>query len=217
MGRARWEEPKYFYNLEKKNFSSNTIKHLKQENCTYTTSNKKMLHEQYTFYRKLYQNDRIPEERIVNYLNAVINLTILSKEEPQLLEGEISDQECCVAIKNMKMNQLPGSDGIPVEFYLTCWTDIKDLLLDFMNIAYQTGDLSASQKRGILNLIFKKNDKILLRNWRPITLLNTDYKILAQILTNRFKKVIPKLIHTDQSGYIKGEIFSIISGLFKAW
>ena len=110
-----------------------------------------MLHEQYTFYRKLYQNDRIPEERIVNYLNAVINLTILSKEEPQLLEGEISDQECCVAIKNMKMNQLPGSDGIPVEFYLTCWTDIKDLLLDFMNIAYQTGDLSASQKRGKLN------------------------------------------------------------------
>ena len=72
-----------------------------------------------------------------------------------------------------------------------------------MNLTYQTGQLSASPKRGMLNLIFKKNDKTQLTNWRPITLLNTDYKILAHILTNRLKKVIPKLINTDQSGYIK--------------
>ena len=47
-------------------------------------------------------------------------------------------------------------------------------------------------------------DKTLLTNWRPITLLNTDYKILEHILTNRLKKAIPKPINTDQSGYIKG-------------
>ena len=172
----------------------------KKKNGTYTTCYNEILHEQYTFYRKLYKNDSIPEEKIVNWRK---NLNILSEEEAQLLEGEIFDQECYVAIKNMKLNKPPGSDGIPIEFYLTFWSDVKELLLDSMNLAYQTGELSASQKRGILNLIFKKNDKTLLTNWRPITLLNTDYKIQAHILTNRLKKVIPKLINTDQSGNIK--------------
>ena len=45
-----------------------------------------------------------------------------------------------------------------------------------MNSAYQKGELSITQKRGILNLIFKKNEKTLLSNWRPITLLNTITK-----------------------------------------
>ena len=74
--RAKWVEQdekssKYFYNLEKKNFSSNAIKQLKKtkRNGTYTTCDKEILHEQYTFYRKLYQNACIPEETIVNYLN----------------------------------------------------------------------------------------------------------------------------------------------------
>ena len=66
------------------------------------------------------------------------------------------------------------------------------------------GELSNSQKRGILSLLYKKNDKSKLANWRPISLLNTDYKILAHVLANRLKKVINKLIHTDQTGYLKG-------------
>ena len=66
------------------------------------------------------------------------------------------------------------------------------------------GELSSSQKKGILSLLYKKNDKSKLANWRPISLLNTHYKILAHVLANRLKKVINKLIHTDQTGYLKG-------------
>ena len=141
---------------------------------------------------------------MTNYLNDINITNTLNADEAILLEGEIKEQECFSAIKNMKSNKSPGSDGIPPEFYATFWTDIKHLLLDSFNSAYQTGELSTTQNRGILNLIFKKNDKNLLSNWRPITLLNTDCKILAHILANRLKKVIPKLVKTDQSGYIKG-------------
>ena len=57
----------------------------------------------------------------------------------------------------------------------------------------------------IINLIPKKDkDLIFLKNWRPVSLLNTDYKILTKALASRLKKVIGHLIHEDQVGYIKG-------------
>ena len=104
----------------------------------------------------------------------------------------------------MKTNKTPGSDGLPTEFYKQFWVHIKDILLKSLNEAYEKGKLSYSQRRGIIKLLYKKNDKTPLNNWRPISLLNTDYKILAHVLANRLKNVIEKLINTDQTGYIKG-------------
>ena len=58
---------------------------------------------------------------------------------------------------------------------------------------------------GIISLIPKKNkDKTLLENLRPISLLNVDYKILTKSIAKRLEKVLPKIINSDQTGYIKG-------------
>ena len=211
--RARWVEEgekstKYFFNLEKKNVSNNTIKQLKKSNGEYVSTNNEILEEQYNFYNKLYESDNISEDNIKQYLNKINDLKTLDEQEANLLEGEITESECKNALKNMKLNKSPGSDGLPIEFYITFWENINTMLIESINSAYQNGELSASQKMGILSLIFKKGDKTLLENWRPISLLNTDYKILAHTLANRLKKVIPKLIHTDQSGYIKGRNIS---------
>ena len=64
-------------------------------------------------------------------------------------------------------------------------------------------ELSDTQKQGILILLHKKGDKSLLDNWRPISLLNIDYKIAAKILCRRLQKVINKIISKDQTGYLK--------------
>ena len=62
-----------------------------------------------------------------------------------------------------------------------------------------------SQKRGIITLIPKdENNLSTLSNWRPITLLCVDYKILAKVIAKRIGSVLPKLIHSDQTGFIKG-------------
>ena len=79
------------------------------------------------------------------------------------------------------MNKSPGCDGISVELYKTFWPNIKTLLLNTLNDAYHSGELSPTQKRSVLSLTYKKTDKALLTNWRPISLLNTDYKILAHV------------------------------------
>ncbi len=66
------------------------------------------------------------------------------------------------------------------------------------------GELSIEQKRGIITLLPKTNkNRLFLKKWRPISLLNADYKIIAKILAIRLKNVLPHIINDDQTGYLK--------------
>ena len=105
----------------------------------------------------------------------------------------------------MEPDKTPGTDGLPADFYKVFWNDISDYLVNSINYAFGKGQLSATQRRGIIKLIPKKDaEPDLIKNWRPITLLNCDYKIAAKAIANRLKKVIPKLVNSDQTGFIKG-------------
>ena len=74
--------------------------------------------------------------------------------------------------------------------------------------SFEKGTLTQNQRMGILNLLPKKDKDIRhLANWRPVSLLNTDYKILTKALAIRLQKVIPSIINHDQEGYIKTDIY----------
>ena len=121
------------------------------------------------------------------------------------MKASLTMEECLQALKDMSLNKTPGSDGLPVEFYKVFWSNISDHLLNALNYAYHKGQLSVSQKRGVIKLIPKKDaEPYYVKNWRPITLLNCDYKIAAKAIANRLKNVIPKIINNDQTGFLKG-------------
>ncbi len=66
------------------------------------------------------------------------------------------------------------------------------------------GELSIEQNRGIITLLPPKNkNRLFFKNWRPISLLNTDYKMIAKILAIRLKNVLPNIINDDQTVYLK--------------
>ena len=78
-------------------------------------------------------------------------------------------------------------------------------MIDSFNHAFENGDMPISQKRGIISLLPKKDkDKKYLKNWRPISLLNNDYKIVTKALALRLEKVLPTIITPNQTGYVKG-------------
>ncbi len=64
-------------------------------------------------------------------------------------------------------------------------------------------ECTASQYMGIIILLYKKGIREMIENWRPITLLNCDYKILEKVFANRLKHVISKIIKEDQKAYVK--------------
>ena len=76
------------------------------------------------------------------------------------------------------------------EFLLCFFRNIGSLLVELINQSFEVGELSSSQKQVMIILIGKKeNDKRLIKNWRPISLLNVDTKILSKALAMRLKKV----------------------------
>ena len=129
----------------------------------------------------------------------------LSKEELNDMDEDLSLQECAKALKALPNSKSPGSDGFTTEFYKVFWSKISTLVYGSYMYAINTGKLSIEQRRSIITLIPKK-DKILklLKNWRPISLLNADFKILAKLFGLRIKKVLPSIISQDQVGYLEG-------------
>lgn len=72
-------------------------------------------------------------------------------------------------------------------------------LVDILNFSFTHGSLSDSQRRRIIRLVYKKKDPLELKNWHPISLLNTDYKICTKVLANRLCKVILLILSEDHT------------------
>ncbi len=82
--------------------------------------------------------------------------------------------------------------------------EIKSLLIESIKYAIETGEMSIEQRRGIITLLPPKNkNRHDLKNLRPILLLNTDYKIIAKLIANRLKLILPCIINGDQTEYLK--------------
>ena len=104
----------------------------------------------------------------------------------------------------MNTGKSPGLDGLTAEFYQLCWPLIKNDFMEVINESDEIASLPNSMNMALIRLIFKnRGERCDLKNWRPISLLNVDYKIIAKVITNRFKRIMPLIIETDQSCGVK--------------
>ena len=113
----------------------------------------------------------------------------------QSCEGLLTKDECPASLKQMAKGKSPGSDGLSTEFYLASWESLGQDLVESLNYVFECGELTISQRRGIITLIPKKSkDKTVLDNWRPISLLTTDYKIATRAIALRISKILPDIM-----------------------
>ena len=138
----------------------------------------KMIKLKLFFYQTLYKSQNIEDKDIDTYLDN-FNPNKITDEENEILNDYISEQEISFAIKNLNENKSPGQDGLTNEFYKTFNDQLTPILCEVYNYISMKGELPESMKTGIITLIYKnKGCTENLKNWRPITLLNTDYKYL---------------------------------------
>ena len=144
------------------------------------------------FYYNLYKSKGSLSEAEFHQFTSDLSLLKISGDEREALEGVLSFDECKEALGSLNDNTSPGEDGFTIEFFKYFFNVIGSDLVESFNYAHEEGQLSISQKRGIITLIAKPvSDLILdLQNWRPITLLNTDYKIAAKAVARRIEQIL---------------------------
>jgi len=120
--------------------------------------------------------------------------TCITQNDRNFCEGHIMEPQLQIALQTMDNKKSPGLDGLSTNFYKHFWP----ILTHVYNYAFDHGKLLLTQRRGVISLLFKKGDRSQLQNWRPIMLLNTDYKILTKAIANRLKQTLPFLLPTDQ-------------------
>ena len=209
--KARWYEngeknTNYFLNLEKRSFLRKKLSKLKLSNGEETEDPKEILEEEKSFYKKLYTSKNVdPENSEFDIFFNNNLLTPLTEELSKKCEGMLSEKECHLALNDMENCKSPGSDGLSSEFYKVFWDDINLDVVASLNYSFEKRQMSICQKRGIITLVPKKDKPTnLLGNLRPISLLNTDYKIATKAIAKRLEAVLPNVINANQTGYIKG-------------
>ena len=110
----------------------------------------------------------------------------------------------------MKSDKTPGIDGIPIELYKVFWLDLGHFLVRSIRAVFLSGELAITQKRGITCIPKGNKPREFLKNWRPISLLTTDYKIITSVMANRTKKVLEIIIGPDQKVFLKIDILKKI-------
>jgi exonuclease III len=211
--KAKWieegEKPtKYFFSLEKQNYIKKHVRKLKLPDGSTTTDPEEILQIQKSFYETLYTAKQSNNETEIAYFMRG-TVPMLSENLKMSCEGKVTVEECHKNLKQFKNNKSPGNDGLTAEFYKTFWPTIANTLIQCYNYLYEHGELSNSQKQAIISLIEKQGkDREFIQNWRPISLLNVDYKILTKTLASRIKVVLPHLISIDQTGYVEGRQLS---------
>ncbi|XP_062814148.1 probetacellulin isoform X3 [Anolis carolinensis] len=139
------------------------------------------------FYKKLYARDQIKKEDIQQFLN-LQKLPKISDKFREELNKEITEQEIRNAIKKTDLTKAPGPDGFTAKFYKVYEEELIPYLKRLMNQALTDQKIPDSWKMAKITMIPKDNSDIMdVRNFRPISLLNIDYKLFANILADRLK------------------------------
>lgn len=128
----------------------------------------------------------------------------LSWAQQEALEAPLSLWELQGVLKSMGRNKFPGADGLTVEFYLAFWEVLGEGLLEVLREGFAMGQLPLSMLSGLVTLLYKKGDASSLPNWRPITLLPVDYKVMAKVLVRRLREVMGAVVGNDQTCRVVG-------------
>ena len=161
--RIKWAEEgeastSYFLRLEKKNGSDGWISAMKNADGSLATDISSICDSWVAFYSSLFSAcDTEPDtrEELLQNLSS-----FLSPDQSQLCDGYLTADEVLEALTGMARGKSPGSDGLPVEFYLTFWDLLGDDLVEVLNASFDAGLLPFSQRGALITLIHKKRDRI---------------------------------------------------------
>uniref|UniRef100_A0A8C5WH19 Reverse transcriptase domain-containing protein n=1 Tax=Leptobrachium leishanense TaxID=445787 RepID=A0A8C5WH19_9ANUR len=193
----------------RKRREANYIARIKTSTGTLTSRPDQILEEFRSFYEKLYHmddgSDRVPSTAEIDaYLTGKLNHN-LTPTAIETLDAPIPVEEIKRVITALKTGKCPGPDGLPAEYYKAFPDELLPHLTSLFSRLRDGEQFHPHTLSATISVIGKPGKDVSdVRNYRPISLLNTDLKILSKILADRLAPLLPALIHSDQVGFIQG-------------
>ena len=192
---------KYFFRTVQQRAAQKTIDTLQNDDGSYIYGHKNILRKCVEHFKRLYSSIPVHREHMEAFAPSESDPR-LSEQEKLMCEGDITKEECSNALTSMARNKVAGISGFSAEFFSCFWSEIGDIIVDYVNEA-KNGQLFVTHRRGVITLIPKKGNQKILTNKRPICLLDVIYKLIAKVIAIRMNKVIDKLVHRNQTGFMK--------------
>ncbi|KAG1370529.1 hypothetical protein G6F61_011957 [Rhizopus arrhizus] len=138
----------------------------------------KMLDAASTFYSSLYSSEPVDQSAIDDLLGALPDSLTLSTTAQSLMTAPLTFDDIVVGVSRSPRRSSPGSDGLPYEILslIVNHADCRDIVLAVYNDALCYGVFPSSWKETCVSILPKKGNLADLKNWRPISLINTDSK-----------------------------------------
>lgn len=206
---TKWQEDgerstKYFYRCIKDRATKRTLSSIEDQDTVHTSITD--MHEcARKFYGALYNPDRtaLPAQRyMVDMMRTGPSLT--AADQAQLVEP-LTMPQLKSYLRCLPNNKIPGPDGLPYEIYNILIDDPRTgtVLLTVLNDALTAGICPQSWHNTIMILLFKKGNPGLLKNWRPLSLINSNAKLFTKIVADRMQPLLQRLISPIQTGFIR--------------
>ena len=209
--RAKWleegERPtRYFFKLEQKKIQKSRINAIYDSNGVEVSSQSEIEKAHVDFYTKLFSQEPIDLDKQNDLLTSLDSS--LSPDQSAMCEGELTLNEITNAVNDLNLGKTPGPDGLSAEFYVKFWDLFGPYLIQVFNVCFHNLEMCDSMKVSHTRVVFKKGDAKNLKNWRPISLLNVDYKICSKALSLRLAKVLQFIVSPDQTCSVPGRKIS---------
>jgi hypothetical protein len=194
---------KEFFQATRERSTASHITELEDANGQTQTSQGELAKVYQAFYQKLYTARRSsPATAGAKHQALWYIRDRLAERAKASLTAQISMGELKKAIDEMQSGKSPDPDGLILEFYKTYWDLISSDYYRMVLESIEKGYFPNGVMVGMIALLHKGNERKLLTNWRPITLLNLSYKIFAKALQLRLQPVLMDVISPDQSAFL---------------
>ncbi len=195
-----------FFRLIKQNYLQSNILSLVRDDGSKMTQ-EECEREVKQFYTELFKKREVEAIEDTEVMQVIEGMPKLSCAQVEALNREVTHSEIRnVLFKHLHHGKSPGNDGLTVAVYKTFWKEISKEVCESITEGIKAKELSTRQRQSIIRLIEKKGkDTTKIKNWRPISLMNVDTKILAKVIATRLERVIESLVSPQQLGFLRSK------------
>uniref|UniRef100_A0A803P465 Reverse transcriptase domain-containing protein n=1 Tax=Cannabis sativa TaxID=3483 RepID=A0A803P465_CANSA len=190
---------RFFHNLLNARKSRNTISRIEREDGSFLEEKEEIVKEIISFFSSLYTSER----RAGNSIEG-IDWHAIPDDSARHLERPFDESEVREAVFSCEGSKAPGPDGFSLALFQSQWEVIKEDLMKVVKSFERDGSIQGSINETFICLIPKKLGSCRVRDYRPISLITSVYKIIAKMLSIRLRGVLGETILETQSAFVEG-------------